>query len=201
MFAFPSEKGRTLGRMTRDRVADLLAEGLSITDVAETLGLAKSTVCYHARRLGRPGDARYAARYDWTEIRRFYEKGNPLKECRERFGFSVSAWCDAIERGDIVPRPRGAMIDVYMERGEVSRSNLKRRLLGEGLKQNRCERCGIQAWRNKPLSMALHHANGNGHDNRLENLQILCPNCHSQTPNFSGRNVRRRVVAPMERAA
>jgi 5-methylcytosine-specific restriction endonuclease McrA len=40
--------------------------------------------------------------------------------------------------------------------------------------------------------MALHHANGDGLDNRLENLVMLCPNCHAQTPNFSGRNRRLR---------
>jgi predicted HNH restriction endonuclease len=39
--------------------------------------------------------------------------------------------------------------------------------------------------------MALHHINGNGHDNRLENLALLCPNCHSQTPNFGVKNIAR----------
>jgi hypothetical protein len=65
---------------------------------------------------------------------------------------------------------------------------LKQRLLAEGLKENRCECCGIQSWLGEPLSMALHHINGDGLDNRLENLALLCPNCHAQTPNFSGRN-------------
>jgi 5-methylcytosine-specific restriction endonuclease McrA len=77
----------------------------------------------------------------------------------------------------------------------VNRSHLKGRLLGEGLKQNRCEVCGLAEWLGRPLSMALHHVNGDGLDNRLENLQLLCPNCHSQTENFAGRGRRRLEAA------
>jgi 5-methylcytosine-specific restriction endonuclease McrA len=61
----------------------------------------------------------------------------------------------------------------------------------EGLTPPNCECCGISEWLDRPLSLALHHINGDGHDNRLENLQLLCPNCHSQTDNFAGRNVQR----------
>jgi len=77
----------------------------------------------------------------------------------------------------------------------VNRTHLKGRLLAAGLKDNRCERCGIQDWLGKPLAMALHHVNGDGRDNRLENLMMLCPNCHSQTENFSGRGRRRAEAA------
>lgn len=59
--------------------------------------------------------------------------------------------------------------------------------MAEGIKENRCEVCGIADWRGRALSMALHHISGDGRDNRLENLQILCPNCHAQTENFAGR--------------
>lgn len=52
------------------------------------------------------------------------------------------------------------------------------------------ETCGLEEWLGRPLSMALHHVNGEDADNRLENLQMLCPNCHSQTENFAGRNRR-----------
>ena len=86
-------------------------------------------------------------------------------------------------------RPQAAPIDAYLVSGRrTSRSHLKRRLIAEGVKENRCERCGIESWLGQPLSMALHHVNGDGRDNRLENLALLCPNCHAQTPNFSGRN-------------
>ena len=65
-------------------------------------------------------------------------------------------------------------------------------LFALGLKTNRCEQCGLTNWRGQTLKMALHHRNGDGSDNRLENLELLCPNCHSQTDNFSGRKLRGR---------
>ena len=74
---------------------------------------------------------------------------------------------------------------------KTSRGHLKARLLREGLKQCRCEVCGLSEWRGQPLSMELHHVNGDGRDNRLENLRFLCGNCHSQTPNWGGRNRNR----------
>lgn len=67
-------------------------------------------------------------------------------------------------------------------------NSLKKRLLKEGLKENKCEICGITEWLGNPISLQLHHINGVNNDNRLENLQLLCPNCHSQTDNFAGRN-------------
>jgi hypothetical protein len=74
------------------------------------------------------------------------------------------------------------------------RNHLNQRLLAAGLKNERCETCGISEWRGRPLSLALHHVNGDRLDNRVENLELLCPNCHSQTANFAGRNGRRDRV-------
>jgi hypothetical protein len=102
---------------------------------------------------------------------------------------------DAANRGALVTRPHGAPVETYLVRGRrTNRSHLKLRLLRDGLKQNRCERCGIDSWLGESLSMALHHINGDGLDNRLENLALLCPNCHAQTPNFSGKNRRLRRI-------
>ncbi len=77
-------------------------------------------------------------------------------------------------------------------RVQTNRSHLKQRLLAEGLKENRCESCGLTEWQGKPLNMQLHHNNGRGKDNRLENISFLCPNCHAQTETWGGRNGHRR---------
>lgn len=66
---------------------------------------------------------------------------------------------------------------------------LKDRLLKTGIKKNQCENCGITEWCGKPLVIQLDHKNGNRYDHRLENLRMLCPNCHSQTMTYCGRNV------------
>ena len=158
-------------------------------EIASQLGVTKGTVAFHMRRLHLPPDKRFARRYDWSEIRAAYDAGLSFRGCRARFGFTDKSWYDAIDRGDIVPRPTATPVDeLFVVGPKRSRNHLKSRLLREGLKENRCEECGLTEWRGKPLSMALHHVNGDGHDNRLENLRFLCPNCHAQTPNYGGRN-------------
>lgn len=66
-------------------------------------------------------------------------------------------------------------------------TKLKKRLFRENVKEYRCEKCGISEWNGEPITLELHHINGNHNDNHLENLQILCPNCHSQTKTFAGK--------------
>jgi hypothetical protein len=81
------------------------------------------------------------------------------------------------------------LIEEYLKEDIVVQSfRLKNRLLSEGLKQHKCECCGITEWMGKPTPIELDHINGNHHDNRLENLRILCPNCHAQTDTYRGKN-------------
>ncbi len=66
--------------------------------------------------------------------------------------------------------------------------HLKRRLLSKGLLRAACYECGITEWRGRRLVLQLDHINGIGDDHRLANLRLLCPNCHSQTTTYCGRN-------------
>lgn len=66
---------------------------------------------------------------------------------------------------------------------------IKQRLLKHNIKEHKCEKCGRTHWNDDIIPLELHHVNGDRFDNRLENLQLLCPNCHSQTDNFCGKNI------------
>lgn len=82
--------------------------------------------------------------------------------------------------------------DILVENSTyTNRTFLKARLVKENLLKYECAICGNQGlWNNSPLSLQLDHINGINNDHRLENLRFLCPNCHSQTETFSGRNKR-----------
>ena len=71
---------------------------------------------------------------------------------------------------------------------------LKNRLFKTGMKVNECEECGINDWNGQPLNCELDHINGERTDHRLENLRILCPNCHSQTSTFRAKNINASVA-------
>jgi DNA-binding CsgD family transcriptional regulator len=179
---------------TRTSVSRLLNAGYTRAATARALGVSKATVSYHARRLGEDIDQRCAIRYDWGAVQRHYDAGNSVRACAAAFGFSSASWFAAVKRGAVVPRPSAMPIDELLVAGTYrGRDYLKLRLLRAGLKSRSCECCGIADWRGEPITLALHHVNGVRNDNRLENLQLLCPNCHSQTDTFAGRNGSRRA--------
>jgi hypothetical protein len=68
-------------------------------------------------------------------------------------------------------------------------NDLRKRLIAAGLKAAVCERCGLDEWNGLPIPLELDHINGRSSDNRIENLRILCPNCHAQTPTYRGKNI------------
>lgn len=77
---------------------------------------------------------------------------------------------------------------ILVENSQYSTHYLKLRLIKEGIKEHRCEECNLTEWNNKPIPIQLHHLSGVRTDNRLENLAILCPNCHAQTDTYCAKN-------------
>lgn len=129
--------------------------------------------------------------YDWTAVQAYYDEGHSYRQCQAKFGFSAMSWQKARVRGEIKTRPAGMPLSELLA-APRNRHHVKVRLLRAGLLQNRCQECGLEEWQGKQLSMHLDHINGIKGDHRLENLRMLCPNCHSQTPTYGGKNVKRR---------
>jgi hypothetical protein len=70
----------------------------------------------------------------------------------------------------------------------VNTNSLKHKLYKAGIKKEECEWCHIVEWREQKAPLVLDHINGIRQDNRIENLRILCYNCHAQTETFGRKN-------------
>lgn len=90
------------------------------------------------------------------------------------------------------PKP----LDVVLTKASYVQSyKLKKRLFSSGLKDQKCEECGwAKISDDGRIPVELDHINGDRYDNRIENLRILCPNCHSLKPTHRGKNINARVV-------
>lgn len=91
--------------------------------------------------------------------------------------------------------------DVFVENGKHSSQFLKERIIKDSLMPHQCADCSLtDTWQGKPIVLELDHINGVGNDNRLLNLRFLCPNCHSQTATFRGRNINAKRVKVSDEA-
>ena len=171
----------------RERILALLAQGFSYNQIVAQIGCAKSTVAYHAKNVKAPPHYKV---HDWVAVQQYYDTGNGVNQCRKQFGICAAVWYNARKTGKIATRADYRIpLEVLMAPGRrVIRTHLKLRLIGAGLLKENCDRCGLTEWLGEKLSLAMHHLNGINNDNRLANLQLLCPNCHSQTSSYSGRN-------------
>jgi len=85
--------------------------------------------------------------------------------------------------------PRYKTAEEYAQSTCVKSHILKQKLIRDGIKENKCEICGYSEWLGQPIPLELHHKDGNHYNNNLDNLQVICPNCHALQPNNSGSNV------------
>ena len=94
---------------------------------------------------------------------------------------------------------RKPLTDILVEHSPYKFTHgLRNRLLKEAVKEHCCEACALRKWRGQPIPLELHHINGHNDDHRIENLQLLCPNCHAQTSSYRGKNQHRVQAGVVE---
>lgn len=156
------------GKYTKEQLQKAVSNSLSIRQTLESLGIV-------------PAGGNYKT---------FHQK---VKEWEIDIShFTGKAWNQGKRYRMLVP-PK-PLEEYLVEGSRIASYKLKNKLYKAGLKEKQCECCGITEWQGKEISFELDHINGVNDDNRLENLQILCPNCHSQTPTWRGKNRNKRVA-------
>jgi len=177
---------------TSEQVLSLLQQGKSKAEIVRIMGLSKATVSYHAKRLGF-GVPKTPSK-DWAAIQKYYDEGHSIRECQKQFGFAMRSLQKASQKGKFIAREnKAADLSVYLtsDRPQTARSHLKRKLIEQKLLVEVCAICGIQPfWNSQKLVLHLDHINGSPKDNRLENLRLICPNCHSQTETYAGKKTK-----------
>lgn len=167
-------------------IREALLAGETQASIVRSFNVSKSTVHYHAKVLGLTiAKHIYPKHYDWNEVRN-YLGTHGVRETIRHFGMNNGTWSKAKARGDVPAK------SYYPESVFVpgkNRGSLKRAMKHLGT-ANQCSApdCGISTWLDKPLSLHLDHIDGDKLNNNQDNLRLLCPNCHSQTDTYGGRN-------------
>lgn len=136
-----------------------------------------------------------------------------IKECLGKLGLKPNAgnyktfhkYCtkydvkapmyDKKENATNITTKKLSLSSILIEHSTYNTSHLKSRLLKENLLENQCAVCSMEPeWNGKELRLQLDHINGVNNDNRLPNLRLLCPNCHSQTDTYCGVNRRKNKI-------
>ena len=154
----------------KENLIEIVKNSYSISDVARSLGL---------KPMGS----------NFNTIRKYIDLYNI-----DISHFTGQTWNKGINY--LEKTARVPLSEILKENTNFQSDQLKKRLIAEGIKEYKCEKCGITEWCNEPITLELHHINGNHYDNRLENLQILCPNCHSQSHNWKGKNQKKYIDKP-----
>ncbi len=122
----------------------------------------------------------------WREVIEFLNpdaKGyrgsqSSMKKTAKKFGINFSHFPGGQWNKGKALGPKRPIED-YFNGAPISSNTLKKKLFSAGKKEKKCELCISAEWRNEEIPLELHHKNANPKDNRLDNLEVLCPNCHA----------------------
>ena len=84
--------------------------------------------------------------------------------------------------------PKMTLEEYLLNSKDIQTNKVRKKLLEEGLKSHKCEKCGLSEWLGEKIPLEVHHKDGNRNNNTLENYELLCPNCHAFTDSYRGKN-------------
>ena len=112
-----------------------------------------------------------------------------LKKYILEYNLDTSHWNgQGWNRGRKFPTKKTFVQDKLTADSNWNTNVLRRQLISSGMFEHRCQGCNLNSWLNNLIPLELDHINGIRTDNRIENLRILCPNCHALTPTYRGKN-------------
>lgn len=164
---FPNN--RVTDRWTAENVKEAVCQTTSYTQTLARLGVAPRSGNFETLK-------RYIAKFE-IDTTHFSQKES-CKNTKQRNGTDTHLSLDGILAGKYP---------------HYSTSSLRIRLLKDGVLEHRCSICDLTEWCGRPIPVELDHINGINNDHRLDNLRLLCPNCHAQTPTYKGKNKKRKV--------
>lgn len=171
-----------------------LLEGKTTNQIIELTGLSKSTISFHRKCLGR--EHKSPTKYNWNEVNIFLID-HSVKDTIEKFGMTKATIWKARKTGKIsyVTTPSMSLKE-YLKYIDGKTTNNRPAIFRKFKKDNvyECMICKINEWNEKEIRLQVHHVDGNKINNNIENLQFLCPNCHSQTETFSGKNINKIIL-------
>lgn len=149
-----------ISNLTKEKLQELVDNSHSLSDVLRSLNLHTSSG-------------------NFRTLKRKLEKENIEYSNIKNEKFQISSF-----------RKKIPLSEILIENSTYSNPNLlKRRLIKEDILKLQCQICNLgPSWNDKPLCLQIDHINGQSTDNRLNNLRLLCPNCHSQTDTYAAKN-------------
>lgn len=165
-----------LERYGEDYIRNVYKTSNTVEECCEKLHTITKYVGYYAKELGCEEDYRRIKANKQNPIYKFPDAYKMIKtKTGGSYTIVPNVWIKYVLENKLVCKKAWKILDMLVE---------------TGYKEYKCECCGISDWNNKPIRLQLHHKNGNPTDNSLDNLEVLCPNCHTQTDNYGSKNTR-----------